>query len=121
MTLLGYAAVARAAGSRRGNLGLNGAVFRGVLILEGALLLGHFFGMLGSVFSFLGLVLCIIGGCVVFVAATMGFGGMLITRFRPSEAPPMAASGPPPGSPPPYVPPTPPYTPPAPTYTPPSG
>ncbi len=122
MTILGYVAVAKTAGAKRSSAGLSGTVFRGVLILEGALLLGHLFGVFGSIFSFLGLILCIIGSCVIFVAATMGFGGILITRFRPTEGPIIVPTGPPPGSPPPYVPPTPPYAPPTPGYPPgPSG
>jgi len=121
-TLAGYVASARVVGSRRGTLGPGPSVVRGLLILEGTLLLGLFLSVFGSVFEFLGFILGVIGWSVVFVAATVGWGAFLITRFRPQpqgayERPgaPPPPYGPPPG----YPMPPPGYTPPPPNYPPP--
>jgi hypothetical protein len=96
MTLLGYIGVARVTGAKIGRTGTASGVFFGVLTLEGALLLGHLFGVFGSIFELLGLILSVVGCSVIFVAGTMGFGAFLITRFRPEEAPAVGTAPPPP-------------------------
>lgn len=114
-TLAGYVAVAKVAGSRKRVLPVGPAVARGVLLLEGLLLLALFLSVFGSVFEFLGFILGVIGWGVVGVASTLGWGAFLITRFRPSpqsayDRPAPPPYGPPPGYPPPGTPP--PYGPP---------
>jgi cytoskeletal protein CcmA (bactofilin family) len=118
MILLGYLGVAWVAGERVSAklLGGDGSVakvmFAGVLILEGTVIVARLFGLVGSFFSFLGLILAVIGHSVVFVAATMGFGAFLMTRFRPALSPPPGMAGVP--SSPAMAPPPPPPPPPAP-------
>lgn len=124
--LLGYVAVARVVGSRRGTLGVGTSILRGTVFLEGTLLLGLFLSIFGSVFEFLGFILGVIGWSVVSVTATIGWGAFLITRFRPQPAdvyarpapPPPPPYGPPPSYPPPGWPP-PGSPPPPPSYPPP--
>ncbi len=107
VALLGYLGVAESAGRKvgarfgRSGAGSAGTVFLGVLALEGALLLARFFGIFGSVFDFIGWILSVIGYCVIFIAATMGFGAFLMSRFRPAETagPSSGAPGPPSGGP----------------------
>lgn len=88
--LLGYLAVAQGVGSRiqsrSGNAeGLVRALVVGVLALEAAILLGRVFGLFGSIFDVIALLLTVLGHGIVFVAITTGFGAILISRFRPAE------------------------------------
>jgi hypothetical protein len=113
MTLLGYLAVAEVSGRRlattlRQPESLTRHLLLGVLILEGLLLLSKLVGMMGSVFEFFAFILGLIGWSIIFVAATIGFGVFLMTRFKPPRPPrpaPAAESVPPPSVPPPWAPP----------------
>jgi hypothetical protein len=98
MMLLGYLAVAAVAGERLrgrffgpGDVGIGKTLVVGVFALEGAVIASRLFGTIGSFFDFLGLILAVLGYCVIFVAVTMGFGSFLMTRFRRMQAPPAAA------------------------------
>jgi hypothetical protein len=90
MVLLGYLGVAIAAGrkSEAGRAGGARAILLGVLMLEAGLLLGKLFGTMPSIFEVLGVILTIVGCIVIFIAATMGFGAFLMTRFRAQEQKP---------------------------------
>jgi hypothetical protein len=113
MMVLGYLAVARVSGAKVGRAGTGSAILAGVFLLESAVLICHLFSLFGSFFELLAVILCVIGWCVIFVAATMGYGAILITRFRPEERG-MGGAMPPPGTqPPPYQPAPPPQAPPA--------
>jgi hypothetical protein len=89
VVLLGYLAVAEVVGKKTG--AGNGSLFRtlfvGVLLLEGILLAGRFFSILGSVFQVLGFGLAVFGWSIILIAATTGFGAFLMTRFRPHQEP----------------------------------
>jgi len=117
LVLLGYAAAGYVAGEKGLRLFGGGGLFKrmltGLLILEGALLLGRLLGVLGSIFDVFGLTLAVIGFCIIFIALTVGLGAVLMTRFRPQPATPSAtpappASGPTPGYRPPPLRPAPP-------------
>ncbi len=131
VTLLGYIAVAESAGRRISHrfggtvAGSAKAVFLGVLGLEGALLVARLLAVFGSIFSFIGWILAMVGYCVIFIALTMGFGAFLMSRFRAPATEPLNAIPPPapprpegpgapfvsPTPPPPPVPPAPPVSP----------
>jgi hypothetical protein len=109
LVLLGYVAAGFVVGERGlrlfGDGGLYKRMFAGLLLLEGALLLGRLLGVLGFFFDVLGLILAMIGYCIIFIAGTVGFGAIIMTRFRPEPSPPAFGSGtpgyqPPPGRPP---------------------
>lgn len=107
MALIGYLGVAMSVGRKTGArifgsvAGGVGTMLIGVFLLEGSILLGNFFRAFPSVFQFLGVILTVIGCSVIFIAATMGFGAFLMTRFRPeAQVPAAAGAAPPPGSPP---------------------
>ena len=107
----------KTSGGREGSLFIRMLV--GVVLLEGILLLGRLFGMMGSVFGILGFGMAAFGWSIILIAATTGFGAFLMTRFRPAEEPaPAGAVAPPvsPAAPGPYPPgpPVPPSSPPPP-------
>jgi hypothetical protein len=122
LVLLGYVAAGFVAGEKGLRLFGEGGFYKrmltGLVLLEGALLLGRLMGVLGSVFDVLGLVLAVIGHCVIFIAITVGFGAVLMTRFRPEPTPLTSGGG---SRPLPEPTPTPGYRPPPPRPTPPSG
>ena len=85
--LVGYAGVMATAGKRmagrRGSpWGRNRSIFFGLLAIEGVLLLSHLLGVLGPVFQVPSVVLRLIGVLVIWVAITMGFGAIILSRFR---------------------------------------
>jgi hypothetical protein len=98
LVLLGYVAAGFVVGERGlrifGDGGLYKRMFTGLLFLEGALLLGRLLGVLGFFFDVLGLTLAMIGYCIIFIAITVGFGAIIITRFRPEPPAPVPASRP---------------------------
>jgi len=88
LVLFGYAGVAQIVGegmSSRffGSGGVRRSIFVGLIILEGGILVARLFGFLGSVFGVLSLLFGLVGYSVMFVAVTMGFGAVIMTRFRP--------------------------------------
>ncbi|NNF06231.1 MAG: hypothetical protein HKN21_05685 [Candidatus Eisenbacteria bacterium] len=91
LILFGYAAVAKSTGSSIGrNFGSKlmdrkAAILIGLLVLEGAVVVGHLFGVLGSMMTMVSGVLTLIGYLVIAIATTIGFGAILMTRFRPLE------------------------------------
>jgi hypothetical protein len=109
--LLGYIAVAEAAGRRllRGRSvsapSLMMTVGAGVLALEGLLLVAKLLRGFGSAFGVLGSILGLIGWSVIAIAATIGFGAFLMTRVRAEREPvvPASASLPPSPTPPPAI------------------
>jgi hypothetical protein len=112
MMLLGYAAVAAVAGDRvnakllgGGSAGIAKTLLIGVLTIEAVVIVARVFGVVGSVFDFLGFFLALLGHSIVFVVVTVGFGSFLITRFRPAPAAsaPAVVSAPPSPPPPPAI------------------
>jgi hypothetical protein len=76
-----------------------------VLALEGLLLVAKLLRGFGSAFGVLGSILGLIGWSVIAIAATIGFGAFLMTRFRAEREPvmPASASLPPSPTPPPAI------------------
>jgi hypothetical protein len=98
LVLFGYAGVAQVVGEGMGSRflgsgGLRRSIFVGLIILEGSVLLARMFGVIGSVFGILAVLFGLVGYTVIFVATTMGFGAVIMTRFRP-ELPEMETAQP---------------------------
>jgi len=94
MVLFGYLGVAAAAGERFDlrfggeGAGIKRAMVVGLLVLEGGVIAaklvkvaGTYAGVLDVIAGVIGL----LGYCVIFVAGTVGFGALILSRFRPRE------------------------------------
>ena len=91
--LFGYTGVAQAVGERFGagaGRSIYANVALGVLLLNALVILGSIFRLTGSVVGAFGWVITFVGAAVMFVAATVGLGTVIMTRFgtaKPKPAP----------------------------------
>ena len=101
--LIGYAAVGMAVGERFG--GRNGrspyvSVAIGILLLQALNIIAGIIRLPGSWLGAIGFMIALIGYAVIFVAATVGLGAVIMTRFGTAgpkaSAPVVAAHVPPP-------------------------
>ena len=88
--IAGYVGVCVAVGRRWGNHGERSpyaSLMLGIILLQALIIIGGIVGLPGGVLGFVGYVVSLIGWAVIYVAATMGLGAVVMSRFgtRPVE------------------------------------
>jgi hypothetical protein len=102
--LLGYVGVSVAVGGRIGN-GSEKSVYMsvalGIFVLQGLAILGGILKLPGGPIGFVGTVINVIGWAVIYVAATVGLGAVIMSKFgtkgyeaKPAVAPAGVGMGP---------------------------
>lgn len=97
--LLGYTGVGLAVGERIGGSSGRSAYFNlalGVIALQGVTIIAGIMRIPGSWLGIVGWIVAVVGWAVIFVAATVGLGAVIVTRFGTS-APKMTPPAPPGG------------------------
>jgi hypothetical protein len=92
--LLGYVGVSYAVGERLGN-GTGRSPYAsmaiGLFVLQGMVILGGLIGLPGGGIGVVGTVIKFIGYAVIYVAATVGLGAVIVSKFGTKEWQPKAA------------------------------
>ena len=96
--LLGYTGVSVAVGERFAGAGNGKSIYWslvvGILILEGLKLVSALVRLPGGFLGMIGWVIAFIGWAVIYVAATVGLGAVIMTRFGTRPAAPAVPPGP---------------------------
>ncbi len=94
--LLGYVGVSYAMGERIGNghgRSPYGSMAIGLFILQGLVILGGLIGLTGGGLGLVGTVIRVIGYAVIYVAATVGLGAVIMSKFGTKDMQPATTPG----------------------------
>jgi hypothetical protein len=86
--LLGYVGVSYAIGERLGNGSGRSpylSMVIGLLVLQGLVILGGLIGLPGGGLGLVGTIIKVIGYAVIYVAATVGLGAVIVSKFGTAD------------------------------------